>query len=44
MPMSTLANFGGMSLDHQALDQAVSAWRERSQQEQVTPEQEPSHV
>lgn len=27
MPMSTLANFGGMSLDHHALDEAVSAWQ-----------------
>ncbi len=26
MPMSTLASFGGMSLDHDALDRAVSAW------------------
>jgi beta-glucosidase len=30
MPMSTLANFGGMSLDHDALDRVVSeAWQER---------------
>jgi beta-glucosidase len=27
MPMSTLANFGGMSLDHDALDRMVEAWR-----------------
>jgi beta-glucosidase len=27
MPMSTLANFGGMSLDHQALDRVSDAWR-----------------
>jgi len=27
MPMSTLANFGGMSLDHDALDRVVEAWR-----------------
>jgi beta-glucosidase len=44
MPMSTLANFGGMSLDHHALDHVVSAWRERSQQEQEAPQEEPSHV
>jgi beta-glucosidase len=30
MPMSTLANFGGMSLDHDALDRAANAWREQS--------------
>jgi beta-glucosidase len=30
MPMSTLANFGGMSLDHDALDRAVDAWRRQS--------------
>jgi len=34
MPMSTLANFGGMSLDHQALDQATTAWAERTGQAQ----------
>jgi len=28
MPMSTLANFGGRSLDHPALDQAVRDWQE----------------
>jgi beta-glucosidase len=28
MPMSTLANFGGMSLDHDALDRAIEAWRD----------------
>ncbi len=33
MPMSTLANFGGMSLDHPALDRAAAAWRERAAQE-----------
>jgi beta-glucosidase len=27
MPMSTLANFGGMSLDHDALDRLAAAWR-----------------
>ena len=32
--MSTLANFGGMSLDHQALDQAAAAWEERTSQAQ----------
>jgi beta-glucosidase len=32
MPMSTLANFGGRSLDHQALDHAASAWQQRRQQ------------
>jgi beta-glucosidase len=30
MPMSTLANFGGMSLDHDALDRAVEAWRDKN--------------
>jgi beta-glucosidase len=29
MPMSTLANFGGMSLDHDALDRAVDALRQQ---------------
>jgi beta-glucosidase len=29
MPMSTLAGFGGMSLDHDALDRVSQAWRER---------------
>ena len=29
MPMSTLANFGGMSLGHDALDAATAAWRAR---------------
>lgn len=29
MPMSTLANFGGMSLDHDALDRVIAAWRDR---------------
>ena len=28
MPMSTLANFGGMSLDHDALDRVADAWRQ----------------
>lgn len=28
MPMSTLANFDGMSLSHQSLDQIVHAWQE----------------
>jgi beta-glucosidase len=32
MPMSTLANFGGMSLDH-ALDQITADW----QQQQAAP-------
>jgi beta-glucosidase len=27
MPMSTLANFGGMSLDHGTLDRLAYAWR-----------------
>ena len=27
--MSTLASFGGMSLDHDALDRVAAAWRER---------------
>ena len=26
MPMSTLANFGGMSLDHDALDRVSAEW------------------
>jgi beta-glucosidase len=30
MPMSTLASFGGMSLDHDALDRVVDAWREQA--------------
>jgi beta-glucosidase len=30
MPMSTLANFGGMSLDHAALDRVSDAWRQRA--------------
>ena len=30
MPMSTLANFGGMSLDHDALDRLAADWRQRS--------------
>jgi beta-glucosidase len=30
MPMSTLANFGGMSLDHDALDRVSDAWREQA--------------
>jgi beta-glucosidase len=34
MPMSTLANFGGMSLDHEALDRAASTWRDRAAHEQ----------
>ncbi|HEX8346787.1 MAG TPA: glycoside hydrolase family 3 C-terminal domain-containing protein [Actinoplanes sp.] len=29
MPMSTLANFGGMSLDHDALDRIAGAWRQQ---------------
>ena len=33
MPMSTLANFGGMSLDHDALDQVTADW----QQQQAAP-------
>ena len=36
MPMSTLANFGGMSLDHQALDEAADAWERQSQQAPAT--------
>ena len=27
MPMSTLANFGGMSLDQEALDRAARDWQ-----------------
>jgi hypothetical protein len=30
MPMSTLANFGGMSLDHDALDRVADAWRRQA--------------
>jgi beta-glucosidase len=30
MPMSTLANFGGMSLDHDALDRVSDAWRQQA--------------
>jgi beta-glucosidase len=30
MPMSTLANFGGMSLDHDALDRLADAWRQQT--------------
>ena len=26
MPMSTLANFGGMSLDHDAVDRVAADW------------------
>jgi beta-glucosidase len=33
MPMSTLANFGGMSLDHDSLDQITDDW----QQQQAAP-------
>ena len=29
MPMSTLANFGGMSLDHDALDRVAAEWQQR---------------
>jgi beta-glucosidase len=30
MPMSTLANFGGMSLDHDAVDRMSEAWRQQA--------------
>jgi beta-glucosidase len=30
MPMSTLANFGGMSLDHDALDRVADSWRQQA--------------
>jgi beta-glucosidase len=30
MPMSTLAGFGGMSVDHDTLDKLVERWRERT--------------
>jgi beta-glucosidase len=30
MPMSTLANFGGMSLDHDALDQITADWQQHA--------------
>jgi beta-glucosidase len=29
MPMSTLANFGKMSLDHAALDRVAQAWQKQ---------------
>ena len=44
MPMSTLANFGGMSLDHQALDQATTAWAERTGQARPTQQAALSHA
>jgi beta-glucosidase len=31
MPMSTLANFGGMALDHDALDRMAGAWRRQAE-------------
>ena len=34
MPMSTLANFGGMSLDHDALDRVANAWRQEAETSQ----------
>jgi beta-glucosidase len=30
MPMSTLANFSGMSIDHNALDRVADAWRQQA--------------
>ena len=30
MPMSTLANFGGMSLDHDTLDRVAADWRQQA--------------
>jgi beta-glucosidase len=30
MPMSTLANFVGMSLDHDAVDRVAAAWQQSS--------------
>ncbi len=30
MPMSTLANFGGMSLDHDTLDRIAAEWRQQA--------------
>jgi beta-glucosidase len=30
MPMSTLANFDGMSLDHDALDRVAADWRQQA--------------
>ncbi|MGI8458987.1 MAG: glycoside hydrolase family 3 C-terminal domain-containing protein [Propionibacteriaceae bacterium] len=30
MPMSTMASFGGMSLDHDTLDRIAQAWRQQS--------------
>jgi beta-glucosidase len=30
MPMSTLANFGGISFDHDALDRVSDAWRAKA--------------
>ena len=44
MPMSTLANFGGMSLDHDALDQATTAWAERTGQARPTQQAALSHA
>ena len=29
MPMSTLANFGGMSLDHDALNEITADWQQQ---------------
>ena len=31
MPMSTLANFGGMSLDHDALDRIAQQWQQQAE-------------
>jgi beta-glucosidase len=32
MPMSTLAAFRGMSIDHDTLDKLVERWRDRTEQ------------
>ena len=31
MPMSTLASFGGMSLDHNALDRVAQEWQQETE-------------
>ncbi len=30
MPMSTLSNFGGISLDHDALDRVTADWQQQT--------------
>ena len=36
MPMSALANFGGMSLDHDALDRVTQQWQSDAQEMEST--------